>query len=49
MRQVLQSETVITTIRKEISTRCDRTLLQSVSGITKCHNYYKVRRKRSVS
>ena len=29
---------------KIIVTRCDKKLLQSVTGITKCNNYYKIRR-----
>ena len=37
--QILQSET-------EVITNCDKSLLQSVTGITKCGNYCKVRSKK---
>ena len=30
----------------KVITKCDRSLLQSVSGITKCDSYYKVTRNR---
>ena len=46
MRQVLQSLTEnyyksVIGIRK-----CDKKIFQSMTGITKCKNYYKVRRSR---
>ena len=30
----------------KVITKCDRSLLQSASGITKCNSYYKVRRNK---
>ena len=40
MKQVLKSVTVIT--------KCNRKLLQTVIGITKCDKYYKVSRNKGV-
>ena len=44
MRQSLQNETENN--YQKFITNCDRSLLQSTSGITKCDSYYKVRRNR---
>ena len=44
MRQLLQNETENSYAK--FITNCDRSLLQSASGITKCDSYYKVRRNR---
>ena len=44
--QVLQNVTVIIKCERKLLkiVTCDKKLLQSVKGITKCDNYYKVRR-----
>ena len=41
--QVLQSETEFITSVRGITKKCDKKLLQSVTGITKCDNYDQVR------
>ena len=41
-RQLLKNETENSCYK--VITKCDRLLLQSASGITKCDSYYKVRR-----
>ena len=41
MGQLLQSETENSYY--QVSTKCDRSLLQNAAGITKCVRYYKVR------
>ena len=40
--QLLKNETENSYYK--VITKCDRSLLQSTSGITKCDTYYKVRR-----